>query len=282
MSHLSTNPATWGRTRTRSIGGFAITEFTQPPGQRLPWHVHEHASVCFVLAGSYTERIGTAEHECPPSSVVFKPASERHADHFGTTGGTCLLMEIAPARMAAIEQSSSWTARPLLARTPHLAAAGQRIYAEFAEGDALSPLVVEGLVLEILGEAARAQLATEGTGQPAWLTRVLEQLHDCPGEPLTLSRLAQEAGVHPAHLARTFRQHCHCSVGEYLRRLRIEHASRDLQQTDASIAEIALRAGFFDQSHFSKVFRQQTGMSPARFRATGQRCNAGTEGQLTY
>jgi AraC family transcriptional regulator len=267
MPSPSTNPATWGRTRTRSIGGFAITEFTQPPDRRLPWHVHDNASICFVLAGSYTERIGTTEHECPPSSVVFKPASERHADHFGATGGTCLLMEITPARMAAIEQSSSWTARPLLARTPHLAAAGQRIYGEFAAGDALSPLVVEGLMLEILGEAARAHRPGAVAAQPAWLRRVLERLHDCPADSLTLSSLAQEVGVHPAHLARTFRQHCRCSIGEYLRRLRIEHACQELQRTGTPIAEIALRAGFFDQSHFSRVFRQQTGMSPARFRS---------------
>ncbi|HET8761951.1 MAG TPA: AraC family ligand binding domain-containing protein, partial [Gemmatimonadales bacterium] len=162
MTQISTNPATWGRTRTRSIGGFALTEFTQPPDQHLPWHVHDNASICLVLAGSYTERIGANEHECPPSSVVFKPAFERHADHFGATGGTCLLMEITPARMAAIEQSASWTARPLLARAPHLAAAGQRLYGEFAAGDALSPLVVEGLMLEILGEAARVSLSESG------------------------------------------------------------------------------------------------------------------------
>lgn len=269
MPSPPTNPAIWGRTRTRSIGAFAITEFSQPAGQRLPWHVHDNASICFVLAGSYTERIGAEEHECPPSSVVFKPACERHADRFGESGGTCLLMEITPARMAAIEQVSSWTARPLLARTPHLAAAGQRIYGEFAAGDALSPLVVEGLMLEILGEAARVSLPEAGAGQPMWLRRVLERLHDCPDEPLTLSTLAQEVGVHPAHLARTFRQHCRCSVGEYLRRLRVEHACHELQYTGAPIAEIALRAGFFDQSHFSKVFRQHTGMSPARFRAAG-------------
>lgn len=268
MTSPSSNPATWGRTRTRTIGGFAITEFTQPPDRRLPWHVHDNASICFVRAGSYTERIGTIEHECPPSSVVFKPASERHADHFGTTGGTCLLLEITPARMAAIEQSSSWTARPLLARTPHLAAAGQRIYGEFAAGDALSPLVVEGLMLEILGEAARADAPR--AGQPGWLRRVLERLHDCTDQPLTLSVLAQEAGVHPAHLARTFQQHCRCSIGEYLRRLRVERACHELQQSSAPIAEIALRAGFFDQSHFSKVFRRQTGMSPARFRTASQ------------
>ena len=269
MPSAFTNPATWGRTRTRTIGGIAVTEFTQPPNRRLPWHVHDNASICFVLAGSYTEQIGNAEHECPPHSVVYKPPSERHADRFGSTGGTCLLMEIAPERVSAMDDSTSWTHRPILARNAQLVAAGHRLYGEFSRQDAFSPLVVEGLMLEILGEAARVHARGTDTKQPAWLARVRELLHDCHGGPLTLSLVAREVGVHPAHLARTFRQRFGCSIGEYVRRLRIDRASQELLETSAPIAEIALAAGFFDQSHFSKAFRQHTGTSPARFRAAG-------------
>ena len=281
MTSSTSNPATWGRTRTRAIGGIAVTQFTQPPNQRLPWHVHDNASLCFVLAGSYSERIGTAEHECPPHSVVYKPPCERHADRFGAVGGTCLLMELTSARLSAVDESASWTARPIQARNAPLAAAGHRLYREFSRPDAFSAMVVEGLMLEMLGETARQQVRGTGTEQPAWLARVRDVLHDCHERPLTLSLVAREVGVHPAHLARTFRQHFKSSIGEYVRRLRIDRASRELLETSAPIVDIALRAGFFDQSHFSKAFRQQTGMSPARFRTAGQQCNAGTGMQLT-
>jgi AraC family transcriptional regulator len=55
-------------------------------------------------------------------------------------------------------------------------------------------------------------------------------------------------------------------MGEYLRRLRIGRAARQLAESETPLAEIALAAGFADQSHFSNVFRRQTGMSPSSFR----------------
>ena len=59
-----------------------------------------------------------------------------------------------------------------------------------------------------------------------------------------------------------------CSPGEYQRRLRVEHAGRQLTTTRRSLAEIAAAAGFADQAHFSRVFKDQTGVTPTRFRAT--------------
>jgi AraC family transcriptional regulator len=86
-------------------------------------------------------------------------------------------------------------------------------------------------------------------------------------DPITLSSLAREAGVHPSHLARAFRAHYRQSIGAYLRALRIEWASRELASRAVSISEVGLRAGFYDHSHFTRVFRRHTGMTPAQFRA---------------
>ncbi len=276
MTTCSTDPSVWGMTRSKSIGGFALTQFSQPPHQHLPWHEHDDASICFVLSGSYTERIGVREQECPPHSLVFKPAFERHVNKFGRLGGNCLLLEITPGRLAAMHDRAPVTTRPGLLRNGTLAALGHRIFREFSGGDAFSAVVLEGLILELLGEASRAADKPPSARPPAWLRRALDLIHDGYAGPLTLSLVAREVGVHPAHLARTFRQHQHLSIGEYIRRLRIQHALSELSDTSASLAEISLHAGFFDQSHFSRVFRQQTGMSPAQFRSASQQCNTGT------
>jgi AraC family transcriptional regulator len=260
-----------GMVRTRAIGGFRLTEFAQPPHRRLPWHEHHAASICFVVAGSYAERLRSVARECPPQSVMFKPAAERHADEFGSDGGTCLLIEIAPGRLETIEPYADITTRPGLFRTATLAGLGQRIYREFTDGDGLSPLAVEGLILELLVEASRAA-AGEPTGvRPAWLARARDLIHESLDQPLTLSSIAREVGIHPAHLARSFRAQYHRSTGDYIRRLRIERAARELADGSASIAEISVRSGFCDQSHFSRVFRKHTGMTPAAFRATTRR-----------
>ena len=90
---------------------------------------------------------------------------------------------------------------------------------------------------------------------------------DWKPEPLTLSAVARAAAIHPSHLARTFRKYHGRPVGEYVRALRVEHAAREIAGTNTPLSEISVRFGFFDQSHFSRVFKQYTGMTPAEFRA---------------
>jgi AraC family transcriptional regulator len=259
-----------GMARTKVMGGFCLKEFAQPPYRRLPWHEHRDASICFVVSGAYAERMRAQDHACPPHSMVFKPAGERHADEFGREGGTCLLIEVGPERLRTLEPVSDITARPSLVRNAKLAALGHQIYREFLWGDCLSPLAVEGLILEVLVEAARAGREPPARSRPQWLRQAHDLIHESAGQPPTLSSIAREVGIHPAHLARTFRAHYRRSIGDYVRRLRIERAARDLSDSGASIAEIGLRAGFFDQSHFSRVFRRHTGLTPAAFRAAAR------------
>ena len=76
--------------------------------------------------------------------------------------------------------------------------------------------------------------------------------------------------MHPAHLARVFRAHHGVSVGEYARRLRLAWAAGELARTDTPLAVIASQAGFADQSHFTRLFRQHLGITPARYRAQTQ------------
>lgn len=270
-----------GLASTKAMGGFRLTEFAQPPMRRLPWHEHQEASICFVVAGSYAERVRGAEQACPPQSFVFKPAAERHADQFGRDGGTCLLIEIPAGRLQTIESCGEITTRPGLFRTAGLAWLGRRIYQEFSDGDGVSPLAVEGLVLELLVEASRAAVTESGGAMPVWLRRVRDLIHEHLDQPLTLSSIAREVGIHPAHLARRFRAHYHRPIGDYIRRLRIERAARELAEGGASIADIGFRSGFCDQSHFSRVFRKHTGMTPAAFRATTRR-HARTRAQFAF
>jgi YesN/AraC family two-component response regulator len=62
------------------------------------------------------------------------------------------------------------------------------------------------------------------------------------------------------------------TVGEYLNALRIRRACRELADAGTRLADVALRAGFSDQSHFTRAFKRATGMTPGAFRRT---CGAG-------
>ena len=133
--------------------------------------------------------------------------------------------------------------------------------------DSTSPLAVEGLLLELVAAASRHRERDGKERQrPRWLEEAHDRIHAELGSHPSLSSLAQAVGVHPVTLARAFRREFGCTVGEYIRSLRIERAAHQLAQTELSLAEIAMGAGFSDQSHFSNLFRHHTGLSPSRFR----------------
>jgi AraC family transcriptional regulator len=135
--------------------------------------------------------------------------------------------------------------------------------------DAVSPLVIEGLALEMLAELSRRSvLPLERRPVARWLEQVREIINTQFSEPLTLSQIAKSVNIHPVHIARTFRKHHRCTIGEYVRRLRIEFACRQLSTSNTPLAEIALQAGFSSQSHFSTTFRLITGLTPAQYRST--------------
>jgi AraC family transcriptional regulator len=96
-------------------------------------------------------------------------------------------------------------------------------------------------------------------------------LQDRFAEPLTLAEIADEVDLHVCHVAREFRRRYGLTIGAYLRRVRTAHAARRLAQSEDAIADVAHEAGFADQSHLGRVFKESMGMTPARYRARMQR-----------
>jgi AraC family transcriptional regulator len=142
-----------------------------------------------------------------------------------------------------------------------------RLHSEFRLRDDWSRLAIEGLALEIMAELSRAAEVSSRSAPPEWLEQAKEILGARLPQTPSLADLAGSLGVHPVHLAREFRRRFRCTIGEYIRHRRIEFACREISDTEAPLKQVALAAGFYDQSHFSNTFRRQTGMTPAAYRA---------------
>jgi AraC family transcriptional regulator len=82
----------------------------------------------------------------------------------------------------------------------------------------------------------------------------------------SLDDMAAEMGVHPVHLCRTFSRHFDCTLGTYIRRLRVLRGWQLLTIGDTTLAEVAAQSGFADQSHFTRAFREHFGITPGRYR----------------
>ena len=85
---------------------------------------------------------------------------------------------------------------------------------------------------------------------------------------VALRVVAKEVGMSYFHFSRAFKQSIGMSPTNFIAERRIERAKRLLQETELPISEIALRAGFSSQSHFTTSFRRVAGATPKAFRAT--------------
>ena len=252
---------------TASLAGFTLTETAYVPSLRLPKHSHEQAYFCFVLGGSFTEVYGEHSRSGRPSTLIFHPAGEVHSDLFHATS-RCFNIQMNARWLERSQQPARIINTPADFCDGQLANLAARLYREFRQLDEFSGLAVEGLALELIAEASRCSLKEPGRTPPRWLEQVRAILREQLGERPTLATLAESVDVHPVHLAREFRRFYRCTIGEYVRQSRIEFACHQISTSDVSLSDIALAAGFFDQSHFSRAFKQINGMSPAAYRRT--------------
>lgn len=252
--------------RSAHVSGFTLTEGIHSAGSDLPWHTHEGPTICFVLRGGFTEVSAGETLACTPATLKVTPAGERHCDRFDRGDARGLLIEADRSRAEALRPHAAVLDQHVAFHGGLPAAIARRIYQEFRRMDDAAPLAIEGLLLELLAAATRRSNGSTERGRPAWTIQARDLLHADLTARRTLGDLAAAVGVHPVTLARTFRRSFGCSVGEYLRRLRIERAAAQLGGSETPLAAIALAAGFADQSHFSNLFRRETGMSPSAYR----------------
>ena len=177
-----------------------------------------------------------------------------------------LAIEVAPAYLGAMEKRCYPLTKPAPFRSSEIAGIGARIQRELRRIDGLSSIVIEGLCLEVFGRAFRKMKRVADDGLPEWLRDVRHRIARSFHQQLTLAELAAAAGVHPVHLAQRHRTTFGETVGAYIRRLRIDFAIRQLLETDRPMSEIAVAVGFYDQSHFSRCFKKDTGLTPSDFR----------------
>ncbi len=262
------SPITLGeKLKSLEIDGFAFTETVHKPNQTLARHYHEHANIAFILNGSFTEILDRRRFECSPQSMIIKPAGEAHANHYGRGGMHCLLIEVKPQKVKSLYSLSKTFDRVNHVRGGLFSMLAMRMWKEMRVMDSASPLAIEGLSFELIAELSRHTNLVSERQLPCWLKRVREILHAHFSETVSFANVAKTVDVHPVHLGREFRKFYGCTLGEYVRGLRIEFACRKLSASDMPLVEISLAAGFSHQAHFSRIFKRQIGITAREFRS---------------
>jgi AraC family transcriptional regulator len=203
-----------------------------------------------------------------------------HSETLDDSEVSSFIIEIERSSFERVREYSDILDRPSHFQGGVPAMMAMKLYREFRCMDTVSPLAIEGLFLEMLAAVVRRETANSPRTLRTWLKQAEDLLRAHFGESISLREIAQQVGIHPVHLAREFRRRFGVTVGEYVRSLRIDRARR-LIEIETPLKDVALSAGFFDQSHFCRVFRGFTGMTPSEYRSLRSRSSISKTNILT-
>ena len=275
MREATPDEAVRRRTADLIRGRTRLVEHSWPENVTTPGEHREAAHICFLAHGALEERRGRSTVWRVAPNVRVSPTGDAHACCYGNVGGRCLVIE--PMAGLSVDDAMPSPHEPTIVQDERMVALAARVYQEMRADSpqSVSGLVIESIALEVLAQSARWERPRADRRPPRWLGQIQDFLASDLAVVPDLHTLAVVAGVHRVHVARAFRDHLGCTVGDFVRRLRVRRACELLTASAIPLSDVAMRAGFFDQSHMTRVVKQFLGVTPAALRRDYVRQRAG-------
>ena len=234
----------------------------------FPRHAHEQFGIGLMTGGAQRSWSGLGAVESVLGDIITVNPGEIHdgAPIRGAPRGWDMLY-FDPAQLCSeVDMDAPEFARPAL-RDVELAASFRRLFALLIDRTS-DALAAEEALLRTLFLALRRHGARppDALAHPPGMTAARRRLDAAPELPATLAELAAISGVSRFQLLRGFAREFGATPHAYLMQRRVQSVQRMLA-SGYSLVEAALRAGFADQSHMTRMFQRQLGVTPGRYRA---------------
>lgn len=264
MKHLPTGQFYGQTNETIYLDGIALTD-TEYTEDKVDWHYHENAYFTFILQGNLIEGNKKEVYNCSPGTLLFHNWQEPHYNTkpIGFTRGFHIELEQKWINTFAFDLNN--LQGNIHISNPDLKLLLYKIFKETKINDSTTALSIHGLLLQTLAGMQRSH-QTSIKNKPVWVKKIGELLQDQFAENLSLTTMANTIGIHPVHLSRDFSKYFQFSMGEYIRKLKIEKALSLLPDKNNSLLDISFDCGFADQSHFIRCFKEMVGISPLAYR----------------
>ena len=211
----------------------------------------------------------------PRETIVF-PALQPYRAHW-EAGNTCIFVELAPELLDEAGRrygsGSHVDLRPGLAVDDRFIPSIAEALVDLATRDAAATLLAEGLGLTLAAHLVQTRGSPDpretrrgAAMAPAKLRLLTEFIEARLESTISVADLANLADMSVFHFAHCFKQTTGMAPHQYVLRRRIKRARHLLLNPRLSVADVALRCGFSQQSHFSETFRRLVGTSPRLYR----------------
>lgn len=236
------------------------TTYTHP---KVDWHRHENAYFTFLLMGKMAEISHTGRQDCTPGSLLFHNSDEPHYN----------LKPRDHTRGFHIELRKKWFAQNELqpgegsyaVHDPRQKLMVVELFREFLSPDLNQEVAIDSLINSLMQPGQPTQGIPRRMA-PKWVMTIRDLINDLPTHDWTLTELGNSANIHPNHLCRAFSSYFGCTLGHYLKAVRIQRAVTLMISSDQKLSEIAHACGFADQSHFIRTFRKFHRLTPLAYR----------------
>lgn len=235
----------------------SIVNYQNPVSE--DWHSHEKIHLSLILQGGNLESRKREDIQVSTGAIILYHEEELHRNRYTLFPSKNLNLEFDKAFFK--KEDLNFNGFVLSkTRNPDNLFNLLKIYHELYLNDSYSSESIFFSLLALFAKKGQSSL------KPSWLNNLKEILEDRWNEFVLLDELAKQINVHPVTISKYFRKYFHCTLSDYMRKIKIEKAVYLLMNTRKSITEIAFLCGFSDQSHFIRVFKAYVGFNPKRFR----------------
>lgn len=264
MLHLKTGQFHGQTNNTILLNGLTLTD-TEYTHDKVDWHYHENAYFTFILQGNVIEGNKKGVYNCSTGSLLFHNWQEPHYNikPEGFTRG--FHVELENKWLQNLNLSLGGLTGSINIQNTDLKLLLYNIFKETKINDETTPLSIESLLLQVLKQMLRDNEISLKKN-PLWVTKIREILNETFSEKLTLTSLSNSLDIHPAHLSRDFPKYFQCTLGNYVRNLKIQKSLLLLSKKTISLSDITFECGFADQSHFNRCFKDIMGVTPFTYR----------------